>query len=99
MIGKMFPPGQEALHRQLGDRILQSLLRLDVERDQDFINDYVHTILPALCSDDSVDKLAKLIGNRAELGLIATKGLRETHQEDQRCMAMAALQRGEVSLY
>jgi aminopeptidase N len=92
MILKMFPSGQESLLREAADGILESLLRLDAERDQDFIEDYVRDLLPALCSSESVARLAGSIDDRGSLGLIATKALRVAHQEDQRCLAMAAKQ-------
>ena len=97
MILKMYPAGQENKHRQHADRILDSLPHLDVERDQDFVEDYVNFILPGLCTAESVGRLANSINDRGELGLIATKALQVAHQEDQRCMDMAARQLGGVS--
>jgi aminopeptidase N len=97
MILNMFPPGQESLHDQAAEGILEALLHLDVERDQDFIEDYVRDLLPALCNSDSVARLNGSIDDRGSLGLIATKALRVAHQEDQRCVAMAAKQLGGLA--
>ena len=90
----MFRPGQEEQHGQLADRILQSLPQVDTDRHQDFVEDYVDYILPGLCTNKSVERLADNIRDRGGLGLIATKALMVMHQEDQRCVEMAAKQSG-----
>ena len=94
----MFPVGQEDIHRQFGPRILRELPVLDKARDQNLIEVYVGTILPGLCTAESVKQLANSINDRGALGLIATKALRVAHQKDQRCVAMAARQLGGLSL-
>lgn len=92
----MFPTGQEQIHQQFGARILSGLPALDKARDQDLIGVYVETILPALCTPESVSQLANSMNDRGTLGLIASKALRVSHQKDQRCLAMAARQFGGI---
>ena len=87
---QMFANGQESIHRGLGQRILQALPRLDKLRDQKLVGAYVWSLLPALCTAESVQALASAFADRESLGLIAIKALRVSHQEDQRCVAMAA---------
>jgi aminopeptidase N len=93
----MFPPGQEALHQQFGARILGSLPELDRERDQDLVGTLTSSILPTLCTPDSVLQLSASIRDRGALSLGSTKDLRVSHQEDQRCMDMAQRQFGGLS--
>jgi len=93
----MFPPGQEALHQQFGPRILGNLPELDRERDQDLMGTLTGSILPVLCTPDSVRQLSASIRDRGTLSLGSTKDLRVSHQEDQRCMDMAQRQFGGLS--
>ena len=92
----MFPPGQENIHQQFGERILSGLPALDQSRDQSLVGTYVYSVLPALCTSQSVSQLADSIRDRGKLGLIATKALKVAHQNDQRCVAMAGRQLGSI---
>jgi aminopeptidase N len=88
----MFLAGQEDLLEQYAERILSFLPEMDSSRDQDLVSAYSRSLLPALCTPESVQRLARAIADRGALGLGATKSLRITHQEDQRCVDMAARQ-------
>ena len=51
----------------------------------------IRTILPNLCSQQSIDLLLKAQDNMDSLGLIAQKGIKIAHQENQRCVSINQL--------
>ncbi|NQZ09837.1 MAG: aminopeptidase N [Algicola sp.] len=85
----MFPSNQGHLLEPLADRLLSDLVSFDVDRDQKLIATMVYTIMPRLCSNASVAKLQQAIDNNPQLGLIASKGLKEMHQGDEKCVAIS----------
>ena len=84
----LFPTGQKQLHKVFAEKILTDLHYLDSHRGQTLVEQLVDTILPSLCSKDSVALLAKAQDKMVNLGLIAQKGIRIAHQEDNRCIAI-----------
>ncbi|MFT5521062.1 MAG: aminopeptidase N [Enterobacterales bacterium] len=87
----LFPSGQSNLQKPFAEKILSDLHYLDSHRGQVLIETLVETILPSLCSKDSVELLAKSKENMLNLGLIAQKGIKISHQEDARCVAINEL--------
>jgi len=87
----LFPAAQSQLHRPFAERILTDLHYLDSHRGQPLVEQLVQTILPTLCTNDSVTLLNEAQQTMQNLGLIAQKGIRIAHQEDQRCIEINAL--------
>ncbi|MFT5450945.1 MAG: aminopeptidase N [Enterobacterales bacterium] len=87
----LFPAGQSNFQKAFAEQILNDLHYLDSHRGQVLIETLVDTILPSLCSKDSVELLAQSKNNMLNLGLIAQKGIKISHQEDARCVAINEL--------
>ena len=82
----LFPANQTDLHKQFAESIIEDIHYLDEHRGQTFVEHMVGYILPNLCSQESVELLFKSQQNMGSLGLIAQKGIKIAHQENQRCV-------------
>ncbi len=84
----LFPSEQSNIHHLFVARIFEDLHYLDAHRDQEIVREMVNTMLPIFCNTDSITLLKEESDNMSELGLIAQNAIRETQQENERCLAI-----------
>lgn len=87
----LFPANQTQLLDAHGDTILAAIPSLTKEKEERFMRLYTSYMLPATCTTESAERLDKAIEEHADLSPSVGKGLKISHQEDQRCVDMKGL--------
>ena len=85
----LFPPNQYLLQAALFADILGSLPRVGEQHEDAFLSSY-GAMIPKLCREESVSRLAQAVENHGDINPILLRALKVAHQEDARCLRMAA---------
>lgn len=84
----LFPANQTQRLEHYADELLAALPDLARAKDERFLARYSKALLPASCTEASVEKLANGIKKYSALNPVLNKQLRITKQEDERCVAI-----------
>ncbi len=87
-VRNLFPPQQTALRATFADELLELLPHVSARHDQYFVNIYSLYLLPELCREDNVARLARMLEGSAELQVPARNALVRAHENELRCVAM-----------
>jgi len=90
LMGALFPSVQYAQQAALAGDILDSLPAVGRSHEDAFLLSY-GALIPRLCREDGVARLADAVRRYADINPILLRALRIAHQEDVRCLSMAAL--------
>lgn len=89
----MFPATQTDLAAEVQPEILASLPGVDAVADPYLMNTYARSLLPPVCTDASVARLAEAVASMAEdLGTTARRALREAQQAETECALLREVQ-------
>ncbi len=69
----------------------RNLPDLDAGKGEDFLDDYARTMIPTLCSPESVAALGDYLAKSPPSKPILLRALRDARQEDERCVKVRAL--------
>lgn len=86
-MGGLFPAHQPDLHAAFADDIIDSLDEVGRRHEDAFLVSYGR-LIPVLCRQESVERLAAAIEKSAAINPNLFKALRIAHQEDARCLAI-----------
>ncbi len=89
VIGALFPASQYGLQETLAADIIASLPVVGKQHEDAFLLSY-GTLIPRLCRPESVARLEQAIEEYQDINPVLLRALRVAHQEDARCLAMAA---------
>ncbi|UCC14124.1 MAG: aminopeptidase N [Gammaproteobacteria bacterium] len=86
----IFPASQRELHAVFADEIVDSLTQVGRQNEDAFLNSYGN-LIPRLCRQENVERLWTAIEEQSDMNPLLYKALRIAHQEEERCLAIAAL--------
>ena len=87
----LLPAWQNSSRWELADQFYVDLPKLIKSRDLELVDTYTSSLMPAVCTPVSADKLDKFINaHGSELPPTVLKDLRSSLQEDQRCVNVRA---------
>jgi aminopeptidase N len=93
VLAGLFPANQTELQVQALDPILQSLPVLSHNVDPYFMTSYVKSLLPPICTAESVDRMRSALEQSSDqLDSTALRFLREAQQADEECLALRIIQ-------
>jgi aminopeptidase N len=84
----LYPSSQVALNEQTAAARLAQLPQLDKSAGPVFMRDYASAMIPATCTEQSVQRLAEAAAANPGLSAGTRRALLVAHQEDQRCVAI-----------
>jgi aminopeptidase N len=84
----LYPSSQVALNEQSAAARLAQLPLLDKSAGPVFMRDYASAMIPATCTEQSVQRLADAAAANPGLSAGTRRALLVAHQEDQRCVAI-----------
>ncbi len=82
----MYTSEQVELDEQTADKRLATLTAIDKENGPVFMRSYSRSLIPATCSQTSVNRLENAIEKLTELSAGTRRNLLLSHQADQRCL-------------
>ena len=91
----MYSTEQLSLSKLTANQRISSLAKIDKNNGPIFMRSYAGTLIPALCSEQSVHRLAKAIKTQTTLSAGTRRALLIKHQEDERCLMM----KSKLTLY
>jgi len=89
-MGSIFPAEQGALNERDADARLARLPQVDKTGGPVFMRAYAGTMIPATCTPQSVARLSRAAATMTDLSAFTRRTLRDTLQDDQRCVAIKA---------
>jgi len=84
----LYPPEQSALNEATADARIAALVAVDSSHDHVFMRSYARSMLPEMCTEKSVARLAKAIIDFTDLSAGTRRALRVAHQDDKRCLVI-----------
>ena len=90
-LGHLFPAHQRTLHSAMAREIFAALPTIDATGTQLLKRTVGGTLLPTLCTEESVSKLKAEATAGDRFGETLSRSLRIAHQEDERCLRMMKL--------
>jgi hypothetical protein len=85
----LFPSHQKELQRSLLEDLLEPLPGMSVAREPFFLSSYTRLLLSGTCRPETVRRLERSIDENRGLNATVERFLRETHEEDARCVKIA----------
>jgi aminopeptidase N len=85
----LFPSHQKELQRSLLEDLLEPLPGMSVAREPFFLSSYTRFLLSGTCRPETVRRLERSIDENRGLNATVERFLRETHEEDARCVKIA----------
>ena len=85
----LFPSHQTDLQMTLLEDLLEPLPAMSVAREPFFLSSYTRLLLSGTCRPESVRRLERSIDENRGLNATVERFLRETHEEDARCVKIA----------
>ena len=87
-MASMYLPEQRALSEASAVQRLAHLPAIDKATGPVFMRSYAQSMIPTGCSQESVARLDQAIAEHRELSAFAARTLRETREEDMRCVTI-----------
>jgi len=90
IMSAMYPAEQTALSAATANQRINELTKTDSKKGAVFMRSYNRSMIPALCTKQSVQRLNNAINTQKQLSAGTMRSLKETLQEDQRCLMIKA---------
>lgn len=84
-MGGVFPRNQSKARAEFASEYFSKLPTLAKKRPNMYLRGFTRSMAPALCTQESVENLARFLDKHRDLPPVVTKSLKATHQEDERC--------------
>ena len=90
IMSAMYPSEQTSLSATTANQRIDDLTKTDHKKGAVFMRSYNRTMIPALCTEKSVQRLTNAVNKQEQLSAGTMRSLKETLQEDQRCLMIKA---------
>jgi aminopeptidase N len=84
----LFPSDQDRFRDQFAEDFFENLSPLSKTKENAFLKSYSMSLVPAVCTQESIHRLKVFISKHKNLPPAVMKQLRVAHQEDERCFKM-----------
>ena len=95
----LFPPDQNELRKQVANLYFEFLRGKAAEFDENFLSNFSRNLVPALCDEDSQNKLQVFLNENKNLPASVLNELGQSSSENERCLKIRTFNKSKLTFF